>query len=152
MADEEAPHDWDPDREKRQTDPGELARSFVRAAAEEQAKIEKEMARRGPPMRAYTLPPLDLQLSIHRIKNGFVVTYGQGPHGHPLTVDLAEAEYAKDRNAALCIVNKVAYDFLKGFEAAATPPPVVGPAPTAQPGPDPFHPGPFDGPLEPEGP
>src|SRR3990167_2548011 len=123
MADEEKPHDWDPEREKRQTDPDALARSFVRAAAEEQAKIEKEeAAARGagmPAARGFMPPPpvLDLQLSIHRIKNGIVVTYGEGAHGYPLTVDFASTEYAKDSEAALAIVQRIAREFLQGEQA-----------------------------------
>ncbi len=146
MADEEAPHDWDPEREKKQTDPDALARSFVRAAAEEQKKIEEEErkervdrdmgrpARPGADYPPYPPPSMDLQMSVHKIRNGFVVTFGQGPHGHPLTIDLAETEYAKDQGGALAIVNRVTHDFLKAGESTAVaqhgfggyPPPPAG--------------------------
>lgn len=150
MADEEAPHDWDPEKEKKQTDPEELARSFVRAAAEEQKKIDMEARaeeRRqveagglggGLPMRVYTPPPPDLQMSVHRIKNGLVVTYGQGPHGHPLTIDLAETEYAKDGEAALAIVQRITREFILDSLAPAGTSPGLGPVfPRPQ---DPFPP------------
>ncbi len=117
-SDDEAPHDWDPEREKKSTDPEALARSFVRAAAEEQKKIEAELASlRKPVARAFVPPPmpvLDLQLSVHRIKNGIVVTYGQGPHGHPLTVDLAVTEYAADGPGAMAIVSRIVQGHLDG--------------------------------------
>lgn len=118
-SDDENPHDWDPEKEKRSTDPAELAREFVRAAAKEQAKIDKQIAAdraelNALSVRSYMPPPpaaLDLQLSVHKIKNGIVVTYGQGPHGHPLTIDLAETEYAKDPEAAIETVLRVVREF-----------------------------------------
>lgn len=141
MADEEAPHDWDPDKEKRQTDPDALARSFVRAAADEQAKIEKEEAARrkevgdlGGPVSSWPMPAppaLDLQMSVHKIRNGFVVTYGQGPHGHPLTIDLAETEYAKDPETATEAVLRILKEFFQGAPPAERFPrahfPPIGP-------------------------
>lgn len=130
--DDEKAHDWDPEREKRQTDPEALARSFVRAAAEEQKKIDnetrKERAARDPDYPAYLCgvkpQPMDLQLSVHKIRNGFVVTYGQGPHGHPLTIDLAETEYAKDAAGALGVVFRITNDFLAGTTVMADPGPL----------------------------
>ena len=137
MADDDRPHDWDPEREKRQTDPDALARSFVRAAADEQAKIEKEEAARrkeigdlGRPVSSFLMPAppaLDLQLSVHKIKNGIVVTYGQGPHGHPLTIDLAETEYAKDPEAAIGAVLRIVREFFLSSTGPLAAPGVLPP-------------------------
>lgn len=128
--DDDKPHDWDPEKEKKQTDPEELARTFVRAAAEEQRKIDEEARARRvdddvdrPALLTCRPPALDLQLSIHLIKNGIVVTYGQSPHGHPLTFDLATTEYGKDAEAALAIVHRVAQEFFQGPAAGVGLPP-----------------------------
>ena len=153
MADEEAPHDWDPDKEKRQTDPDALARSFVRAAAEEQKKIEEEERKErvdrdmGRPARPgidcpFPSPPMDLQLGVHRIKNGIVVIYGQGPHGHPLTTDLAETEYAKDEDEAMEAVRRVVSEFFHGsLVPGVLRPDAFGPGAVAEPPPAPRRPG-----------
>lgn len=110
MADEEAPHDWNPEREKRQTDPEALARSFVRAAAEEQVKINREMEAKRPRMvaRSGPAPRTDLTIVVHEISNGFLIRHGRAPAGYQ-AIDQGSIleEYVADKVAAAEVVARV---------------------------------------------
>ena len=121
--DDEKAHDWDPDREKRQTDPEAIARSFVRAAAEEQKKIEEEArkeriardmdrpaARVGPALSI----PMDLQLAVHKITNGYVVVWALSPTGYPSDRANSQEAYAETPAAVVATVLRLTQEHLDG--------------------------------------
>lgn len=117
--DEEKPHDWDPEKEKKQTDPEELARTFVRAAAEEQKKIDRENAAagRGIGARAYAPPPppaLDLQMGVHKITNGYVVLWGLAPVGYPADRSRTKEIYAATPEDVQKALAALLVDFFAG--------------------------------------
>lgn len=131
--DDEKPHDWDPDREKRQTDPEALARSFVRAAADEQAKIDKEKAGRVQSRSAYLCPApplLDLQVGLHKITNGYLVLWGLAPVGYPADRSHTQEVFAVDATEVHAVVLRLLREFFEGKLPAAgygTPPgPFIG--------------------------
>lgn len=104
MGNGEGP-DWSPERERRETDPVEQARAMARVLAEEQERFEqRRQARQAtiPPP-----PPGDLQMSVHRIQNGFVVIYGVSPAGCILQRAEANEEYAKDQADVHAILLRV---------------------------------------------
>lgn len=117
--DDDKPHDWDPEKEKRQTDPEALARSFVRAEAEEQKRIDRENAAagRGIGARAYTPhppPPLDLQMGVHKITNGYVVLWGLAPVGYPADRSRTKEIYAATPEDVQKALATLLVDFFAG--------------------------------------
>lgn len=130
MADDDAPHDWDPDREKKQTDPEAIARSFVRAAAEEQKRIEAEDEARRPQViggrigRSAPITALDLQLAVHQIWNGFLVVHVRVPvseyGGPPPYASGKTEEYAPDQAAVHAILLRALREFFAALPAPET--------------------------------
>ena len=117
--DDDKPHDWDPDKEKRSTDPAELAREFVRAAAQEQKKIDQESERagRGIGRRAYAPPAppaMDLQMGVHKITNGYIVLWGLAPAGYPAERNRTKEIYAATPEAAREALAALLVDFFAG--------------------------------------
>ena len=118
-SDDENPHDWDPEKEKRSTDPKELAREFVRAAAQEQKKIDEEnkKAKRGIGGQVYdhpAPPAMDLQMGIHKITNGYVVLWGLAPAGYPAQRNRTKEIYAATPEAAREALAALLVDFFAG--------------------------------------
>ena len=117
--DDDRPHDWDPEKEKRSTDPKELAREFVRAAAQEQKKIDEEnkKAKREVGGGVYTPPAppaMDLQMGVHKITNGYIVLWGLAPARYPAQRNRTKEIYAATPEAAREALAALLVDFFAG--------------------------------------
>ncbi len=110
-AEDDMPHDWDPEKEKRQTDPVEQARAVAKAFAEqaaiEQAKHQKRLA--AMPKR-----PMDLQFAVHKISNGWIVIYSQTPVGYQGDRGNSREIYADTPAAVVAAVLRVTQGHLDG--------------------------------------
>ena len=123
--DDEKPHDWDPDREKRQTDPVEMAKALAKAYGEEMRAQEAVREAQLPPP-----PPMDLQVRIHKISNGHVVLWGQAPAGYPNDHSSVQEVFAADSPEVHAVVLKLLREFFDGKllrKGRGTPPgPFIG--------------------------
>ena len=123
--DDEKPHDWDPDREKRQTDPTEMAKALARGYYEEMRKQEAARIAQAPPP-----PPMDLQMGIHKISNGYVVLWGQAPPGYPADRSCTQEAFASGPPEVHAVVLKLLREFFDGklpLAGRGTPPgPFIG--------------------------
>ena len=139
--DDEKPHDWDPERERAQVDPDKLARTWVRAAADEAAKIDQEAQARAAKLRElkgeglrpvvhYAVPPAALQLAVRKITNGYMVTYGLVPVGYPADQSCLQEAFAADSTEVHAVVLRLLREFFEGKLAKpgyGTPPgPFIG--------------------------
>ena len=123
--DDEKPHDWDPDREKRQTDPIEMAKALAKAYGEEMRAQEGARVAKMPPP-----PPMDLRVRVHKISNGYVVAYGQAPTDYPGDRSSSLEAFAADAAEVHAVVLRLLREFFEGKLAqdgyGAPPGPFIG--------------------------
>ena len=108
MADHD---DWDPDKERRQTDPVEQAKAVAKAFAEEARRQQDIDRSRSAPIAP---PPMDLQIGIHKITNGFVVLYALMPVGYPADRSGAQETFAADATEVHAVVLRLLREFFDG--------------------------------------
>lgn len=109
--DDEKPHDWDPDRERRQTDPVEQAKAVAKAFAEEarrQQQIDRSREASAPPI------PMDLQIGIHKISNGYVVLQALTPIGYANDRSGVQETFAADSAEVHVAILKLLQEFFEG--------------------------------------
>lgn len=118
--DDEKPHDWDPDREKRQTDPIEMAKALAKAYGEEMRAQEAVRTAKMPPP-----PPMDLQLAVHKITNGYIVVWALSMTGYPSDRANSQEVYADTPAAVVATVLRLTQEHLDGRLKASpgAPPP-----------------------------
>lgn len=108
MADHD---DWDPDKERRQTDPVEQAKAVAKAFAEEARRQQDIDRSRSAPIAP---PPMDLQIGIHKITNGYVVLWGLATPGYPAGREITQEAFAADSTEVHAVVLRLLRELFEG--------------------------------------